>query len=172
MNIVLLGMRGSGKSTVGMLLAKQLQWNYVDTDRCIENDAHMPLAEIIKQKGWDAFRDRESDTVAAVAHSDQTVIATGGGVVLRRTNMDNLQRNGFLIFLSAPVETLVQRIGEDQTRPLITAAKTMKNDLQETLAFRAVLYQRYANVTITTTTHTPEHTTAAIIETLQEKNIL
>ena len=106
-NIVLTGMPGSGKTTVGQLLAQELGRPYLDVDELIREKTGMAPGEIIAAQGEPAFRDVETDVICAVAERNGCVIATGGGAILRRENVDLLRRNGKLFFLDRPVEQLI-----------------------------------------------------------------
>ena len=106
-NIVLTGMPGSGKSTVGRLLAQKLQRPFVDVDALITEKTGSTPAEIITQQGEPAFRDIEADTIRQLSAQNGAVIATGGGAVLRSENIDALRMNGRIFFLDRPVEQLL-----------------------------------------------------------------
>ena len=106
-NIVLTGMPGSGKTTVGKLLAQKLGRPYVDTDALIEEKTGRTPAEIISSQGEAAFRDAEAEAVREASLQNGAVIATGGGAVLRPENVDALRMNGKIFFLDRPVEQLV-----------------------------------------------------------------
>ncbi len=106
-NIVLTGMPGSGKSTVGKMLSEELKRPYLDTDLLIEEKIGAAPAQIIAQQGEAAFRDIESDIIREVSAQTGSIIATGGGAILRRENIDALRMNGKLFFLDRPVEQLL-----------------------------------------------------------------
>ena len=94
MNIVLIGYRGTGKSTVGRLLAARLGRELVSTDAEIVKRAQRTIPEIVAQQGWDYFRDLESDICRELASRDQLVIDTGGGAILRAQNVEALKKDG------------------------------------------------------------------------------
>ena len=106
-NIVLTGMPGSGKTTVGRLLAEELGRPYLDVDTLIREKTGMAPGEIIATQGEPAFRDVETEVIRGVAERNGCVIATGGGAILRRENVDLLRRNGRIFFLDRPVEQLI-----------------------------------------------------------------
>ncbi|MBE5784908.1 MAG: shikimate dehydrogenase [Clostridiales bacterium] len=106
-NIVLIGMPGSGKSTVGKRLAQLTGREWIDTDALIEKKAAMPIPEIFKTKGERAFRDMETEVIASLAGRMGLVIATGGGAVLREENRNLLRRNGRLYFLDRPLADIL-----------------------------------------------------------------
>src|SRR4029079_2234837 len=110
MNVVLIGYRGTGKSTVGKVVAVRLGRRIVSTDKEIVRRAGASIPEIVAAHGWDHFRDLESAVCGDLAGQDNLVIDTGGGAILRQQNVDVLKRNGRLIWLTASVETIAARI--------------------------------------------------------------
>ena len=150
MNIVLIGYRGTGKSTVGRLLASRLGRQLVSTDAEIVKRAQRTVPEIIAQEGWEYFRDLESDICRELAGHDQLVIDTGGGAILRTQNIDVLKKRGTLFWLTASVETIVKRIGSDNQRPSLTGNKSFVDEIEEVLQERMPKYQAAADHVIAT----------------------
>ena len=150
MNIVLIGYRGTGKSTVGRLLAARLGRELVSTDVEIVKRAKCTIPEIVAQHGWEYFRDLESDICRELASRDQIVIDTGGGAILRPQNVEALKENGALFWLTASVETIAKRIGDDNQRPSLTGAKSFVDVIQDVLRERTPNYQAAADHIITT----------------------
>jgi shikimate kinase len=150
MNIVLIGYRGTGKSTVGRLLASRLGRQLVSTDAEIVRRAQRTVPEIIAQEGWEYFRDLESDICRELADRDQLVIDTGGGAILRTQNIEALKKNGTVFWLTASVETIVKRIGGDNQRPSLTGTKSFVDEIQEVLQERMPKYQAAADHVIAT----------------------
>src|SRR5437764_3449291 len=99
MNLVLIGYRGTGKSTVGKILAERLGRELVSTDAEIVRRARLPIPDIVRQFGWNHFRDLESEVCRDLAGKDELIIDTGGGVILRQQNVDSLKTNGVLVWL-------------------------------------------------------------------------
>ena len=118
-SIILIGFMGTGKSRVGKELAKKLGWRFLDTDDLIEEKCGMKIKEIFKKFGEKYFRDRESEAARKVGRLKGTVIATGGGIVLREKNIKNLRKNGILICLTSKPEVILKRIGKSNKRPLL-----------------------------------------------------
>ncbi len=166
MNIVLVGMRGSGKTAVGKILAKRLGRELVEMDELIVQKAGMTIPEIVAQHGWEGFRDLEEEVVAGVVKRDNIVIATGGGVVVKEQNVARLKANSLVVWLTAGVDTLLQRIGDDESRPLLKG-KNRREDMEITLAERQPLYQKAADITIDTENKTPQ----AIADTIASTRI-
>jgi len=150
MNVVLIGYRGTGKSTVGRLLASRLGRLLVSTDAEIIKRARRMVPEIIAQEGWEYFRDLESDICRELADRDQLVIDTGGGAIIRTQNIEALKKNGTVFWLTASVETIVKRIGSDNQRPSLTGTKSFVDEIQEVLQERMPIYQAAADHVIAT----------------------
>ena len=133
MNVVLCGMMGVGKSTVGMKIAGLMKRHWVDTDTLIEN-RHGTINDIFEYYGEAHFRMLESQITEELAGEDELVISTGGGLVLKSENAELLKKSGKLFFLSASVETLLARVQGDDTRPLlkdVNARERLTQLLQE-----------------------------------------
>lgn len=118
-NIVLVGFMGAGKTTVGRVLAKQLNWTFVDTDAVIEQEQQVTIAQLFEQQGELQFRRLETQTLKQVLSGSNQVIATGGGAVLAQENCEAMLQDGFVVALTADLATIVRRVGGDQARPLL-----------------------------------------------------
>src|SRR4030042_4082888 len=110
MNIVLIGYRGSGKTTVGRRLADRLKLRFVDTDDLIEERQGNPVSDIVKSHGWGHFRKLERNTIEEISKEDHLIIAPGGGAVLDQENVKALRKNGFIIWLKADKQSLLRRM--------------------------------------------------------------
>ncbi|MFH5182991.1 shikimate kinase [Paenibacillus sp. TAB 01] len=118
-NIVLIGFMGTGKSTVGRMLSERLGWTFTDTDILIERQQGTTISEIFRLHGEAAFRKIESETIEAVLQGERQVVSTGGGAVLAEQNRRNMLEGGLVVALSATAETIIERVSQDQTRPLV-----------------------------------------------------
>ncbi len=167
MNIILIGMRGSGKTTVGRILARKLDRELVEIDELIAQKAGLTIAEIVEKYGWEKFRDIEEEVTSEVAGRDNIINASGGGVVTREKNIAQLKKNGIMVWLKAGVNTLLERIGDDSERPLLVG-KTQRGDMEMTLAERKALYQQAADSIVDTENKTPEEAAGAIIKALKK----
>ena len=151
MNIVLIGFRCSGKTSIGKRLADKLDMAFIDTDEEIEDEAGLSVAEIVEQWGWHRFRDMEADIVQWVSSMDNQVVATGGGVVLDDENIRHLKANGYLVWLNAAAPILKQRmIGDPRSvegRPGLTEAGSV-NELGAVLDSRIPLYRGASDLVI------------------------
>ena len=162
MNLVLIGMPGSDKSTVGKILSKMLCMPLVDTDALVEQTAGKTIPELFAQEGERAFRDRETAAARQAAKLDNTVIATGGGIILRPENMEALAATGLIFFRDRDLEDI---IGEDHMgRPLVGKDP---DKLRILYTQRIDLYRKYAQYTISDT-KTAEEAAARIAALYRE----
>ncbi len=152
-NIVLVGMPGSGKSTVGKTLAAELSMPFVDTDELIVKKAGMEITEIFSRFGEEYFRDLESEVIKEAGLLNGTVISTGGGAVLRRKNVNELKKNGKIFFLDRPVSELIPT----DDRPLADK----KEKIEALYGVRYPIYCAAADITVGVS-ETPENTADAI----------
>ena len=150
MNVVLIGYRGTGKSTVGKIVAARLVRELLSTDTEIVRLAGQPISQIVEQHGWEYFRDLESKICQDLASKDGVVIDTGGGAILRPQNVEVLKRTGRLFWLTASVEVIAKRIGSDTQRPSLTGTKSFVDEIQDVLRERLPQYQAAADETIET----------------------
>lgn len=162
MNLVLIGYRGTGKSTVARLLATQLGMEVVSLDEEIVRQAGRSIPEIVAAHGWPHFRDLESEVTKRVCARDNLIIDAGGGVILRPENVAALRRSGKLFWLRASVPVIVGRIESGTQRPALTAGKSFTEEVEEVLRARTPLYQAAADYEIDTDALTPEETAAAV----------
>jgi shikimate kinase len=118
-NIVLVGFMGTGKSSVGRFLAEKLGWELIDTDHYIEKQEGKSISELFAKYGEAFFRENETRVIQEIMGKTNQVVATGGGAVLEEENRKNLKANGFVVALTASLETIIQRVGGDRNRPLL-----------------------------------------------------
>lgn len=164
MNIILIGMPGSGKSTVGVILAKSLGVDFIDTDLLIQHREHRLLQDIIDKDGIDFFLDRECDAVLSV-DCDNAVIATGGSVILREEAMAHLKKNGTVIFLDVPVSELESRLSNIKTRGVAAEKGETVKDIYNK---RISLYKKFADITVDASALSREETVNIICEYLKK----
>ena len=143
-NIILIGMPGAGKSTVGVVLAKKLGFTFVDSDLVIQEKEHKLLHEIISERGVDGFLAVE-ETVNASIQADRTVIASGGSAVYGSRAMEHFKQNGTVIYLKLSCDRIADRLGNLDERGV-----TLREGqgLAELYAERAPLYEKYADILI------------------------
>ncbi len=173
MNIVLIGFRGTGKSTVGKLLAKRLERDFIDSDKHIESSTGKTIKSIFQDDGEEGFRKIEADTIAELSKADNKVISAGGGAVLKEDNVRNLKDNGFLVLLEATPEIIHNRIAQDkkttQQRPSLTDKKPL-DEIKHLIAQREHAYKNAADYTISTSYVSCEYIVNEII-TIANKTI-
>ncbi len=145
-SVVLVGMMGAGKTTVGSSLADYLKVPFFDTDHEIEKIQRLPIAEIFEQKGEAVFRAQEQVTLRRIISKPPSIIATGGGIFMAENNRQLIERTAISVFLSAELSLLRERILEDDTRPLLKTADP-EVTLQRLYNERVSCYAT-ANVTI------------------------
>lgn len=159
MNVVLVGYRGSGKSTIGPILANRLGFEFLDLDRRIEEDTGRSIAAIFASEGEPGFRRRESEALAAIRAINRHVVALGGGALLDPMNKANLKRVGKVVWLRAPAVVLWSRIKADpktrDTRPDLTSEGGLA-EVESRLAEREPDYQECARHVIDTVSMSPE----------------
>jgi len=170
-NIVLIGFMGTGKTTIGRLLASRLGRPFVDCDKKVEYENGMTIREIFEHYGEGYFRQQEQDMIAKLSRYDNAVIATGGGVVLSPENMRRLKRNGVIIALTASVETILERTGRRNTRPLLLDLLPREQIVHKLLNERGALYQK-ADFSIDTNSNSPQYVISEIMIFLRQAGYL
>ena len=163
MNLVLIGYRGTGKSTVAELLATSLGWKAISTDAQIVEQAQRSIPDIVASDGWEHFRQLETEMCLALKDRDRLVIDTGGGLILRPENVEALKPNGIVFWLTATVSTITRRIADDTQRPALTAGKTFVEEIREVLTERTPKYQAAADHTVATDDRPPEEIVSRIL---------
>ena len=162
-NLVLIGYRGTGKSTVAELLATQLGWKAISTDALIVKKAQRSIPDIVASDGWEHFRNLETEVCLALKDRDRLVIDTGGGLILRPENVEALKPNSLIFWLTATVSTITRRIADDTQRPALTAGKTFVEEIQDVLTERTPKYQAAADHIIATDDRSPEEIASQIL---------
>jgi len=166
-NIVLIGYRGCGKTTVGTILADKLGNDFIDIDLLIEEKQHCSIAEIFATHGQDFFRDLETEMISSLAASRQTVISVGGGAIERLENRRQIAQLGLVVWLTAAEDTLHRRILADarsaSSRPPLSFDQSL-DEIRSLLARRNPHYQEIANLEIDSSSLSPENV-AELIQT-------
>ena len=161
-NIVLIGMPTSGKSTVGVILAKLLGMDFIDSDLVIQKKAGRKLAQIIADEGLEGFLRIEEDVCCSI-EAENTVIATGGSVVYGATAMEHFKSIGRVVYLKIDYETLEARLHHTKQRGVVLRPGQSKKDLYDE---RTVLYEKYADIVISEEGKGIEETVASLKEAL------
>ena len=167
MNVTLVGYRGTGKSTVAGRVAEQLGWESVDADLLLEERAGRSIREIFASEGEAGFRDRETEVIEELCRRDRTVIAAGGGAILRAENREALKRSGKIVWLVASPRTIQQRLAQDPTthqrRPPLTSAGELE-EIQHLLSQREPFYRASADMVVDTESRTADEVAQEIVE--------
>jgi shikimate kinase len=173
-NLVLIGYRATGKTSVGAQLAARLHRPFVDLDQVLVQEVGQPIADIVAQGGWAEFRRLEKELVARYAAIPGQVLAPGGGAVLDRDNVAALRENGIIIWLTADPETIQARLAQDQprdaNRPSLTGSDTIR-EVTEVLSHRAPLYQAAAQIIVDTTHREVAQVVELVLEALKSEEV-
>jgi shikimate kinase len=161
-NLVLIGYRGTGKSTVARLLAARTGWPVITLDEEIVREAGLSIPEIVERFGWPRFRELEREQVARAAAGSRRILDCGGGVVEDPRNVEALRETGFCVLLTADQDTIARRIGGDANRPSLTG-RSIVDEIAEKLAQRGPLYAAAADLVVATD-HDPPAETADVIQ--------
>ncbi|MGP0031351.1 MAG: shikimate kinase [Acidimicrobiales bacterium] len=160
--ILLIGMMGSGKTTVGKLTAGKLGWAYLDSDAEVAAATGLTVPELFARDGETAFRDAEAKALEqACACTDDVVVSVAGGAVLRAENRSLIARSGTVVWLRARPETLVARVGDGAGRPLLDGDRP--TTVRELDAVRRPLYAELADLTIDVDDLSPEQVVALVV---------
>ena len=162
-NLILIGMPGSGKSTVGVILAKALTMPYLDSDILIQIKEHRSLQDIVNSDGYMVLRKIEEEVLLGI-RCENHVVATGGSAAYSHRAMTHLKENGIVIFLDASLDTLKKRIHNYETRGL---AKRPEQSFADLFQERLELYTRYADITIDSNDRTQDQVCDDIHDQLQ-----
>jgi len=157
MNIVLIGYRGTGKTSVGMALSKRLGKAFYDTDDYIEGKVKRAISDMVATEGWAFFRAKEKEAIREVSSREDCVIAAGGGAILDPENVENFKKKGIVVLLEATT----------QQRPSLTGKDPYK-EIEEVLEFRMPLYQRAMDFSVDTTSKSIDQVLDEIVQKLGE----
>lgn len=164
-NITLIGMPGAGKSTIGVVLAKVLGYQFLDSDLLIQKQEKRRLSEIIEEEGYKEFKDVENRVNASI-EAENTVIATGGSVVYCEEAMEHLKSIGTVVYLKLSLNALSKRLGNLKGRGvLLREGQTLTNLYEE----RTPLYEKYADIVIDEEGKDLEASLEILLKTLKEK---
>ena len=168
MNLILCGMMGAGKTTVGIKIAEKTGRQWLDTDALI-TQKYGKIADIFAEKGEKYFRDLETETLKAFAQTDNLVISVGGGLVLREENVALLKQKGKLVYLQAGKQTLISRLLQDEERPLLQG-EGLDEKIENLLSTRAPIYEKVADYVVQVDEKTPDEIVGEVLRILSKKS--
>lgn len=163
-NIALIGFMGAGKTTIGKILAKYLDMKFVDTDKKIASVEKMSINEIFKTHGEQYFRDLERETILAESQGNNTIISTGGGVIIDNENIKNLRKTSFVVYLDCDIDCIYKRIRNSKTRPLLKNAPDLYEKITTLYNSRKLLYNISCDYSVKINEESNMHDTAQKIK--------
>lgn len=164
-NIVLVGFKGTGKTTVGRQLAERLGYTFVDLDAALEAQSGVPIPQLFTERGEAEFRALEAQMVERVARQKRCVIATGGGTVVDPQNLRALKDSGVVVALTADLDTLVARLSTEAGRPILRGGD-VRTRVEQLLSERRDTYAQ-ADVTVDTTGRTIDETVDCVLHAVK-----
>jgi shikimate kinase len=162
-------MMGAGKSSVGRCLRRRMGLELLDIDEVVASNFGMSIPEIFAEHGEKKFREAETEALRRVRTEEQTIIITGGGIVLRKENVEILKSQAVIVWLDGDEETLFARASRKQNRPLLQT-KNPRKTFSQILGARRPLYANIANIRVDTSVLTDEEVAVAILAKLRRMN--
>jgi shikimate kinase len=141
LNISLCGMMGSGKSSIGKILANKLDYNFIDVDKMIESDAGKTIKKIFEEDGEQYFRDLEEKITINILELKETIVSLGGGAIINKNIRSSIKKNSYNIYLNVNIDILTKRLQNSKTRPLIYK-KNLKKELINLIGIREKFYRK------------------------------
>ncbi len=164
--IYIIGLMGSGKTSVGRMLAKKTNKKFFDIDQIIIEKEQMSISEIFSQKNEKYFRDLEFSILEEMQHNKNCVISTGGGIILREENIKIMKQTGYIVFLDITINTQLQRVRNKENRPLLKNAN-IKESLKKLRDQRIKIYENISDIIIDTSKNNQKIIADKIIKKLQ-----
>lgn len=164
-SIFIVGPMGAGKTTIGRLLARALDREFVDSDWYVEDQTGADIPWIFAKEGEAGFRDRETRAIDELTQQPHIVLATGGGAVMRSDNRDYLHDRGIVVYLNAPVDVQMARTAKDKSRPLLQQPNP-RQILQDLYCIRDPLYRQVAHIILPTGHTYPRHMVNQLLKQL------
>lgn len=168
-NISLIGFMGSGKTTVGRILASRLKFLFIDIDRVVELESGREISGIFGEFGEDYFRKLETEVINKLYKNKQCIFACGGGAVIKKENMKVIRGNSLVIYLGISPAIAVKRLKNVKNRPLIEV-DSREETIREMIAKREKLYRKYAHIIIDNDNITPEKASEKILSLISSQN--
>jgi len=170
--VVLVGPMGAGKTTIGKLLAAELSYEFIDSDREIERRTGADIPWIFDVEGESGFRDREVNVIRDLSTEVDAVLATGGGALMRQENRDHLTRNGFVVYLNTSVEQQYNRTHKDKNRPLLQSEEDPLATLTRLMDVRDPVYREVADFVVDTNKKSLRLIVKSIVSALEQSDAI
>jgi len=170
MNVFLIGYRCCGKTTVGQSVAEAINWSFVDADTLLVRECGRHIKDIVKAEGWEVFRRMERSALKQICKKSKQIVATGGGVVIDKANIQTMKCNGLLIWLKATAETIRQRMLPDKNTGKLRPALTERGPIEEIedmLLKRNPCYENASDISIPTDDRPVNEITGIIIHRIK-----
>lgn len=164
MNIVLIGFRGAGKTALAKILAEKLDMQLYSIDKIVEEKEGKRIRDIVAEKGWQYFRELESQIIEQLSDVDNAIIDTGGGAVENPSNIDNLKKNGYIVYVQSSLKDIKQRILNDPDRPKLNPTLDVEDDLTVTYNRRLPLYEECSDFRVNTSIKSLEQCADEIVK--------
>lgn len=166
--IVLIGPMGAGKTTIGRVLAKELGYAFWDSDKEIEQRCGANIPWIFDVEGESGFREREAAVIHDLAQLSETVLATGGGAMMREENRRVVKEHGFVVYLNTTVDQQYRRTHKDKNRPLLQGSEDARSVLQRLYDSRNPVYREVADLVIDTDRKTQKTIVRTIVDAISD----
>lgn len=164
MNIVLIGFRGAGKTALAKILAEKLDMQLYSIDKIVEEKEGKRIRDIVAEKGWQYFRELESQIIEQLSDVDNAINDTGGGAVENPSNIDNLKKNGYIVYVQSSLKDIKQRILNDPDRPKLNPTLDVEDDLTVTYNRRLPLYEECSDFRVNTSIKSLEQCADEIVK--------
>ena len=168
-NIILIGPMGSGKTSIGKKMSKMIHFKFVDTDSLIEQKTGVNIPTIFEHEGEKGFREREAKVLQEISSSKNTVIGTGGGIIVLKENREIIKNLGFTVFLTASIKELAYRTEYDKNRPLIKN-EDAESKLEILMKERKKYYEECADMKVSTEQYDATKISKMIIKNYEKNN--
>lgn len=166
-NIILVGLMGAGKSTIGRYLARRQNRAFYDSDAVIVERTGVPIPTIFEFEGEEGFRDREEQVIEDLCNYNNIVLATGGGSVIREINRKRLKKSGTVVYLRSSADTLFSRISHDKNRPLMQTEDPLQT-LKDLLKTREPYYMEIADIVVNTGRQKVSHMIVELVRKINQ----
>ena len=168
-NIILIGPMGSGKTSIGKKLSKMMKFDFIDTDHIIENRTGVDIPTIFEHEGEEGFRKRENSILRELSNIKNTVVGTGGGIIISHENRKIIKNLGFVVYLTASIKELTYRTEQDKSRPLINSTNTQEV-IANLIKERQEFYEKTSNIKISTDNYDTVKISKIIIKDYEKNN--